>query len=60
VSPDDAYKVAFAIISSVVGTSVFIVGLSSWLGKVWAKRILQQYKLKYGSEMGKNPSYGCY
>jgi len=43
--------VAFAIIGSVGGSAVVIAGLSSWLGKVWANRILEQDKKKYGEEL---------
>ena len=32
-----------------VGTIIF--GLSSWLGKVWAERIMQKDRLKYETEM---------
>jgi hypothetical protein len=33
------------------GASVIMLGLSSWLGKVWANRILEKDKLKYQAEL---------
>ena len=45
--------VASAILGSVGGASLIIIGLSSWLGKVWANRILEKDKLKYTSELEK-------
>ena len=50
---DDAFKLAVAILTSVGGASFIIVGLSSWLGKVWANRILEKDRLKYSSELEK-------
>jgi hypothetical protein len=38
---------------SIGGSSILIIGLSSWLGKVWADRILEQDRLKYQSELEK-------
>jgi len=34
------YDVAFAIIISLGGGGIIVFALSSWLGKVWANRIL--------------------
>jgi len=39
------------MIESVLTSGVIIIGLSSWLGKVWANRILEKDKLKYTSEI---------
>lgn len=50
---DDVFKLAAAILTSVGGASLLIVGLSSWLGKVWANRILEKDRLKYNSELEK-------
>jgi hypothetical protein len=47
----EVFKVAGAILGSVGGSAIIIIGLSSWLGKVWANRILEQDKLKYSSEL---------
>lgn len=45
------FKIAAAIITSIGGSAFIIVALSSWLGKVWASRILEKDKLKYSSEL---------
>ncbi|MGG1638734.1 hypothetical protein [Paenibacillus sp. NRS-1760] len=36
-----------AVITSIGGASLVIVGISSWLGKVWANRILEKDRLRY-------------
>lgn len=48
---EEAFKVAGAIIASIGGSSVIILGLSSWLGKVWANRILQDEIKKHTLEI---------
>lgn len=45
------FEVAAAIIASVGGSSVIILGLSSWLGKVWANRILENEKAAHDKEL---------
>jgi hypothetical protein len=47
----EIFTLAAAILGSVGSASLLIFGLSSWLGKVWASRILQKDKLKYQSEL---------
>jgi hypothetical protein len=48
---DQAFKVVASMLASVGGAAVIIFGLSSWLGKVWANRILEADKLKYQSAL---------
>jgi hypothetical protein len=43
----DALYVAGAIIVSLGGGAVIVIGLSSWLGKLWAKRILQKESAEF-------------
>ena len=50
---NDIFKISGAIIGSVGGAAVIIIGLSTWLGKVWANRILEQDKLRYSLELEK-------
>jgi len=50
---DDIFNIAAAILASVGGSAIIIIGLSSWLAKVWANRILEKDKLKYSSELEK-------
>ena len=49
----EIFKITGAILSSIIGSTVIIIGLSSWLGKVWANRVLEQDKLKYALELEK-------
>ena len=39
------------ILGSVGGTAIIVAGLSNWLGKVWANRILEKDKRKYQEEI---------
>lgn len=48
---NDVFKLSGAIITSIGGAGLIIVALSSWLGNVWAKRILEKDKLKYQLEL---------
>lgn len=50
---EDIFKLAIAIITSVGGAALIMMALSSWLGKVWANRILEKDKLKYTSVLEK-------
>jgi hypothetical protein len=47
------FSVAAAILTSVGGASAIIFFLSSWLGKVWANRILEQDRARYGEELAR-------
>jgi Glu-tRNA(Gln) amidotransferase subunit E-like FAD-binding protein len=46
---DQAFKLVASILTSIGGGAAIIFGLSSWLGKVWASKILEADKLKYQS-----------
>ncbi len=50
-SMDEIFKISGAILASVGGAAAIIFALSSWLGKVWANRILEKDKLAYSSEL---------
>ncbi|GHY31351.1 hypothetical protein VCSRO22_3630 [Vibrio cholerae] len=39
------------IVSVLGGASVVVIGLSSWLGSLWSKRILNQEKLRMDKEL---------
>ena len=43
-STSDVWSVALAVLTSVGAGGILILGLSSWLGKVWADRILEREK----------------
>ncbi len=47
----EACEIAAAVLFSLGGGGTIVVLLSSWLGKVWANRILEQDRAKYASEM---------
>jgi hypothetical protein len=44
-------EIAVTILGSVGGSVVVIGGLSNWLGRIWATRILEQDKKKYQQEI---------
>ncbi len=48
---NDIFQISAAVLASVGGAAAIIMGLSSWLGKVWANRILEKDKLKYTTEL---------
>ncbi len=50
-SLNDVINTATAIILSLGGSSAIVIVLSTWLGKVWANRILEEDKLKYSKEL---------
>ena len=52
-SIDEIFMVSGSILGSIGGAAAIIFGFSTWLGKVWANRILEQDKLKYTSELEK-------
>ena len=47
----EIWNLALAIIASLGGGGAIVFGLSTFLGKVWANRILERDKLKYQTEM---------
>ena len=49
----NAFKIVFTSLTSVGGAGAIIIALSSWLGKVWAERILQSDRIKYQTEIEK-------
>lgn len=47
----DIFAISGAVIGSVGGSALIILALSTWLGKVWANRILEQDRFRYKSEI---------
>jgi hypothetical protein len=47
----DIFKLAASILVSTGIASVIIFGMSNWLGKVWANRILEREKNKFRQEL---------
>jgi len=47
----DIYMIGLSIITSLGGAAFLLMAFSSWLGKVWANRILEKDRNKYESEM---------
>jgi cell division protein FtsB len=45
------YKLSAAILTSIGSASLIIFALSSWLGKVWANRILEQEKKEHSKDI---------
>ena len=50
-TPRDIFSLAAAIFGSLGGGAVLVLALSSWLGKVWANRILEGDKAKYAQAL---------
>lgn len=48
---EDTFQVVMAAFGAVGGATLIILGLSSWLGKVWANRVLEQDRFKYSQEL---------
>ncbi|EGQ7779533.1 hypothetical protein ATN50_01085 [Vibrio parahaemolyticus] len=48
---DEVFKVVTITVGSLGGGAVIIVAFSSWLGKVWANRILETDKSRYSKEL---------
>lgn len=46
-----AFQVALAVLVSLGGGGAIVFGLSSWLGKVWANRILEADRRRYNEEL---------
>jgi len=40
--PEDAWEIAQAVLLSIGGAAIVVGALSSWTGKLWAKRILER------------------
>jgi len=47
----EIYQIAFAVITSLGGGAVLVFALSSWLGKIWATRILEKERAKYQKDI---------
>jgi len=41
-TPQDLLNIALTVIGTIGGAGVIILGLSNWLGKVWANRLMQK------------------
>jgi hypothetical protein len=48
---DDIFKVAAAVIASIGGSALLLAAFSSWLGGVWAKRMLQNERAKHSEAL---------
>ncbi len=50
------FKILIAVFGSVGGAGIIIIGLSSWLGKIWANRILEKEKKEHQKDIEKYKS----
>ena len=48
---DDVFKIAVSIFVSIGGGATLLFGLSSWLGKIWAERILSSDRDRYNRQL---------
>ena len=44
---DEILKISATIISTLGGASLIVFGLSSWLGKIWANKLMEKDKSKF-------------
>ena len=47
----DVLKIVSGVIAALGGGGFIVAGLSSWLGKVWANRLMAEEKAKYEKEL---------
>lgn len=47
----DVFEIAGAVFAGLGGGSAIVFGLSSWLGKVWASRILENEKAEHSKDL---------
>lgn len=52
-TPDDFAQVALYVVGSMGGSGLIILGLSNWLGKVWAQRIMDTDRAKHERDLEK-------
>ncbi len=50
-TPQDFASVAFYLLGSVGGAAVIVLSFSSWLGKVWAQRIMDKERAQHEKEL---------
>ena len=50
-SVQEAFGVASAVLAALGGGVAIVFAFSSWLGKVWAARILEQERLKHAAQL---------
>lgn len=48
---DEVFRITSAVFASVGTAAAIMFGLSSWLGRVWANRILEADRVRYQSEL---------
>ena len=53
---EDAFKIITAMIASIGAGGAIVFALSTWLGKLWAQRILENEKHQLASELEKKQS----
>jgi hypothetical protein len=48
---EDTLRIAATILASLGGAGVVVIGFSSWLGKIWAERLMNADRAKYSREL---------
>jgi hypothetical protein len=48
---DEIFKISAAVIASIGGSALILAAFSSWLGSVWAKRMLQNERAKHSETL---------
>ena len=50
-NPSDLGKIALTVLASLGGGGAIVLGMSNWLGKIWADRLMQKEKAHYESQL---------
>lgn len=50
---EDILKIVAGVLASIGGGGAIVFGLSSWLGKVWADRLLEKERASYAKDLEK-------
>ncbi len=47
----ELFEISAAVLASLGGGGVIVLAFSSWLGKVWAARLMEKEKARYQKEL---------
>ena len=50
-TPEEAWETASAVLVSLGGGAAIVLAMSTWLGKVWANRLLAKDRARYSKEL---------
>ena len=50
-TPEQAWTIAGAVLTSLAGGAAIVLALSSWLARSWARRMLEEDRARYDAEL---------